>query len=75
MAKNNPLGRKVRREANDKWEEGIIVLDKFEDSEEEYFIKFKEGDLEQLVCLPFEIWEGKEWIDGWDYFSKMNYSL
>jgi hypothetical protein len=61
------LGKKVRRKGRSKWEYGIIVLDKFDDENEEYeFIKYEDGTSEQLMCLPFQIWdESKEqWIDG-----------
>lgn len=41
-------------------EEGIIILSSFKDEEPEYFIMFKENDHEQLIGLPFQIWdEGK----------------
>jgi len=53
QAKLPLLGKKVRRMG----EEGTIVLDSFEGEEPEYFIMFKENDLEQLLGLPFEIWD------------------
>ena len=57
------LGKKVRRRGRSKWEEGVVVLDKFEDSEQEEFIKFAEDDLEQLCGLPFQIWD--EELESW----------
>jgi hypothetical protein len=47
------LGKPVRR----MFEEGIIVIDSFPGEEPEYFIMFAENDLEQLLGLPFEIWD------------------
>ena len=61
------LGKKVRRKGIRKWEEGVIVLDKGDwSSIEELFIKFAEDDFEQLIGLPFEIYdeELKKWIKG-----------
>lgn len=69
------LNRKVRRRGRSKWEEGTIVIDKFDDSVDEYFIEFAIDDREQLIGLPFEILEKDEWIDGWKYFDKMGYSI
>lgn len=69
------LNRKVRRRGRSKWEEGTIVLDKFDDSVEEYFIEFEVDDKEQLIGLPFQIWETEQWVDGWDYFNEMGYKL
>jgi len=63
QAKYPLLGKKVRRKNRSKWEEGIVVLDEEED---ELYIEFSENDWEQLICLPFEVWdEGtKKWIKG-----------
>jgi hypothetical protein len=47
------LGKPARR----MFEEGIIVIDSFPGEEPEYFIMFAEDDLEQLLGLPFEIWD------------------
>lgn len=47
------LGKKVKRMG----EEGTIVIDSFDREEPEYFIMFKEDDMEQLLGLPFEIWD------------------
>jgi hypothetical protein len=47
------LGKRVRRMG----EEGAIVIDSFDDEEPEYFIIFGENDMEQLLGLPFEIWD------------------
>ena len=47
------LGKRVKRMG----EEGTIVIDSFDGEEPEYFIMFKEDDLEQLIGLPFEIWD------------------
>lgn len=47
------LGKRVRRMG----EEGIIVIDSFSGEEPEYFIMFDENDMEQLIGLPFEIWD------------------
>ena len=61
------LNKRVRRMGVKKWEEGIVVLSKFDDEDEdEQFIKFGEDDLEQLYGLPFEVWnEEKEiWEEG-----------
>jgi len=45
------LGKRVRRKSRSKWEYGIIVL-----NNEELYIKYDiDGDLEQLICLPYEI--------------------
>ena len=57
-------GKRVRRKGRNKWEEGIVVVDKFEEVDyEEEFIKFAEDDLEQLIGLPFQVWneERKTW--------------
>jgi hypothetical protein len=48
-----PIGKRVRRMG----EEGTIVIDSFDGEEPEYFIMFKENDMEQLLGLPFEIWD------------------
>lgn len=56
------LGKKARRKGRgNKWEEGTIILDG------ELFIQFAENDCEQLIGLPFEIWDEakNEWVDGW----------
>lgn len=45
------LGKRVKRMG----EEGTIVIDSFDGEEPEYFIMFKENDMEQLLGLPFEI--------------------
>ena len=47
------LGKPARR----MFEEGIIVIDSFPGEKPEYFIMFAEDDLEQLLGLPFEIWD------------------
>ena len=47
------LGKRVKRMG----EEGSIVIDSFDNSEPEYFIMFSKEDLEQLIGLPFEIWD------------------
>ena len=47
------LGKGVKR----KDEEGTIVIDSFDGEEPEYFMMFKENDMEQLLGLPFEIWD------------------
>jgi hypothetical protein len=47
------LGKRVKRLG----EEGSIVIDFFEGEEPEYFIMFKENDMEQLLGLTFEIWD------------------
>ena len=47
------LGKRVRRMG----EEGILVITSFDDGEPEYFIEYKEDDREQLIGLPFEIWD------------------
>ena len=54
------LGMRVRRKGRSSWEEGTIVIDSFDDKELEYFIKYKEDDMEQLIGLPFEIWDDKK---------------
>ena len=51
------LGMRVRRKVRSYWEEGTIVIDSFDGEELEYFIKYKEDDREQLIGLPFEIWD------------------
>jgi hypothetical protein len=59
-------GKKVRRKGRGRWEEGIVVVDKFDDTDyEEEFIKFGEDDLEQLFGLPFQVWdeENQNWED------------
>lgn len=57
------LGKKVRVKGRRKWEEGIITIANFENNAPEYFVKYSEDDLEQLCCLPFEIYDDlkKEW--------------
>lgn len=52
-AKLSLLGKRVRRMG----EEGTIVINSFDGKEPEYFIMFKEDDMEQLLGLPFEIWD------------------
>lgn len=47
------LGKRVKRMG----EEGTIVIDSIDGEEPEYFIMFKENDMEQLLGLPFEIWD------------------
>jgi hypothetical protein len=48
------LGKRVRRMG----EYGTIVIGSFDDEDPEYFIMFKENDdMEQLLGLPFEIWD------------------
>ena len=37
-------------------EEGTIKIGAFENCDPEYFIKFGENDFEQLIGLPYEIW-------------------
>ena len=59
-------GKRVRRRGRGRWEEGIVVVDKFDDCDyEEEFIMFSEDDLEQLVGLPFQVWdeEKQNWIE------------
>ena len=51
------LGMRVRRKGRSSWEEGTIVIDSFDGEDLEYFIKYKEDDMEQLIGLPFEIWD------------------
>lgn len=51
------LGMRARRKGRSSWEEGIIVIDSFDGEDLEYFIKYKEDDMEQLIGLPFEIWD------------------
>ena len=51
------LGKRVRRKGRSSWEEGTIVIDSFDGEDLEYFIKYKEDDREQLIGLPFEIWD------------------
>lgn len=61
------LGKRVRRKGRSNWEYGTIILNKFDDETEECeFIKYEDGTSEQLMCLPFQVWdESKEqWIDG-----------
>ena len=57
------LGKKVRRKNRSKWEEGIVVLDNLGGCGLEEFIEFSENDLEQLMGLPFQIWdeESRSW--------------
>ena len=55
--KLNLLGKRVRRKGRSSWEEGTIVIDSFDGEDLEYFIKYKEDDMEQLIGLPFEIWD------------------
>lgn len=59
------LGRKVRRRGKGKQEEGIIILDNFKGQEEEMFIEFRPGDREQLIGLPFQVWdeETESWVE------------
>ncbi len=68
QAKYPLLGKRVRRKGRgNKWEEGIVVLDTFDDgTEEELFIQFAENDLEQLDGLPFQIWNesSQTWNEG-----------
>jgi len=70
LSKFPHLGKKARRKGRgNKWEYGTIILDKFNDDTENYeFIKYDDGTSEQLMCLPYEIWdEQKEtWVNGWD---------
>lgn len=47
------LGKRVKRMG----EEGTIVVDSFNGEEPEYFILFRENDMEQLLGLPFKIWD------------------
>lgn len=47
------LGKRVNRMG----EEGTIVISSFKGKEPEYFIMFKENDMEQLLGLPFKIWD------------------
>lgn len=57
------LGKIVRRKGRSKWEYGVVVLDKFDDgNEEELFIRYDsvEESLEQLCGLPFEVDENYE---------------
>lgn len=54
------LGKRVRRKGRGRWEEGVIVVDSFDGTDPEYFIMFGEDDLEQLVGLPFQIWDDEQ---------------
>jgi hypothetical protein len=57
------LGKKVRRKNRSKWEEGFVV---FDEEDDELYIEYSENDWEQLMGLPFEVWdegEGK-WVKG-----------
>lgn len=58
------LGLKVRRKGRKKFEEGTIVIDSFDGKELEYFIMFKEDDMEQLIGLPFQYWN--ESLNKWE---------
>jgi hypothetical protein len=58
------LGLKVRRKGRKKFEEGTIVIDSFDGKELEYFIMFKEDDMEQLLGLPFQYWN--ESLNKWE---------
>jgi hypothetical protein len=48
------IGKKVRRKAIKKWEYGVIELSSFDDSTEEYFIRYNDNTLEQLNGLPYQ---------------------
>jgi hypothetical protein len=63
------LGKKVRRKGRKSWEEGTIVIDTFDNEDLEYFIMFKEDDMEQVIGLPFQVWNETEnrWEDDDDY--------
>ena len=54
------LGKRVRRRGRGRWEEGVIVVDSFDGTDPEYFIMFGEDDLEQLIGLPFQIWDDEQ---------------
>lgn len=61
------LGKRVRRKGVKKWEYGTIILSKFDGETEEYeFIKYEDGTSEQLMCLPFQVWDEskKEWVNA-----------
>lgn len=58
------LGLKVRRKGKNKFEEGTIVIDSFDGKELEYFIMFKEDDMEQLIGLPFQYWNDS--LNKWE---------
>ena len=68
-AKLQLLGKKVRRKGRKSWEERTIVIDTFDNEDPEYFIMFKEDDMEQLIGLPFQVWNETEnrWEDDDDY--------
>lgn len=64
------LGKRAKRMG----EEGTIVIDSFDGEEPEYFIMFKEDDMEQLLGSPFEIWDdskGKFVEDNDDPFFEL----
>lgn len=70
----NLLGKRSRRYG----EEGVIVIStlKYRDKvkiEPEYFIMFGDGDCEQLIGLPFEIWEDGRFISDSDDITKAYY--
>jgi hypothetical protein len=61
------LGKKVRRKGRKKWEEGVVVIDKLDESnKDEQFIEYNSGDKEQLEGLPFQVWddESSSWNEN-----------
>lgn len=64
------LGKRVKRMG----EEGTIVISSFKGQVPEYFIMFKEDDLEQLEGTPFKVWNDEKWEfleDGVDVFFEL----
>lgn len=58
------LGLKVRRKGRLLSSPGRVVIDSFDGKELEYFIMFKEDDMEQLIGLPFQYWN--ESLNKWE---------
>ena len=58
------LGLKVRRKGKVLSSPGRVVIDSFDGKELEYFIMFKEDDMEQLIGLPFQYWN--ESLNKWE---------
>lgn len=58
------LGKKARRKGY-KWEFGVIVLGSFDGKKQEEFIKYNENDQEQLLGIPFQIFDEKSqtWVE------------
>jgi hypothetical protein len=72
------LGKRARRYK----EEGVIVISSLKPKPKyidkvkitpEYFIMFDDGDCEQLIGLPFEIWENGRFISDSDDITKSYY--